>query len=53
VYTVRKAYYKSAIGKPSSAIPLYDRLVFALPPVLARPVIKLYRTFINIKQKGL
>ena len=53
VYTVRKAYYKSAIGKPSSAIPLYDRLVFALPPVLARPVIKLYRTYINIKQKGL
>ena len=53
VYMVRKAYYKSAIGKPSSAIPLYDRLVFALPPVLARPVIKLYRTFINIKQKGL
>ncbi len=52
-FDVRKAYYKSAIGKPSSSIPLYDRLVFALPPVLARPVIKLYRSIINIKQKGL
>lgn len=53
VFDVRKAYYKSAIGKPSSAIPLYDRLVFALPPMLARPVIKLYRSIITIKQKGL
>ena len=53
VYTVRKAYYKSAIGKPSSAIPFYDRLVFWLPPRLARPVIWLYRKLINIKQKGL
>lgn len=53
MFDVRKAYYKSAISKLSSAIPLYDRLVFALPPVLARPVIKLYRTIINIKQKGL
>lgn len=53
VYGVRKAYYKSAIGRLSSAIPLYDRLVFALPPVLARPVIRLYRILINMKQKGL
>ena len=53
VFDVRKAYYKSAIGKPSPAIPLYDRLVFALPPMLARPVIKLYRSIITIKQKGL
>ena len=53
VFDVRKAYYKSAIGPLSSAIPLYDRLVFALPPVLARPVIRLYRTLINMKQKGL
>ena len=53
VYSVRKDYYKSAIGRLSSAIPLYDRLVFALPPMLARPVIRLYRTLINMKQKGL
>ena len=51
--SVRKAYYLSAVGKPSSAIPLYDRLVFMLPPVFARPIIKLYRKLITIKQKGL
>ena len=53
VYHVRKDYYKSAVGSLPAAIPLYDRLVFALPPILARPVIRLYRTLINIKQKGL
>lgn len=53
VYSVRKDYYQSAIGRLSSAIPLYDRLVFALPPMLARPVIRLYRILINMKQKGL
>lgn len=53
VYHVRKDYYKSAVGSLPAAIPLYDRLVFALPPLLARPVIRLYRTLINIKQKGL
>lgn len=53
VFSVRKAYYKAAVGRLSSAIPLYDRLVFALPPVLARPVIRLYRKIITIKQKGL
>ena len=51
--SVRKAYYLSAVGKPLSAIPLYDRLVFALPPVFARPIIKFYRKLITIKQKGL
>ena len=51
--SVRKAYYLSAVGKLSSAVPLYDRLVFMLPPVLARPIIKLYRKLITIKQKGL
>lgn len=50
---VRHQYYLSAVGKPSKAIPLYDRLVFALPPVLARPVIRLYRKLITIKQRGL
>lgn len=53
VFSVRKDYYKSAVGSLPAAIPFYDRLVFALPPVLARPVIRLYRTLINMKQKGL
>ena len=52
-YHVRNDYYRSAIGRLSPAIPFYDRLVFALPPLLARPIIRLYRTLINIKQKGL
>lgn len=51
-YSVRRLYYKHAI-KLSANIPLYDRLVFVLPPELARPVIKLYRKIITIKQKGL
>ena len=51
--SVRRTYYLSAVGKLSSAIPIYDRLVFMLPPILARPIIKLYRKLITIKQKGL
>lgn len=52
-FSVRDTYYLTAVGKLSSAIPLYDRIVFTLPPVLARPIIKLYRKIITIKQKGL
>ena len=50
---VRQAYYRKAVGTLPPGIPLYDRVVFLLPPVLARPIIKLYRKLINIKQKGL
>ncbi len=50
---VRQAYYREAVGTLPPGIPLYDRVVFLLPPVLARPIIKLYRKLINIKQKGL
>lgn len=46
-------YYREALGTLPAGLPLYDRLVFALPPVLARPVVMLYRKLINIKQKGL
>lgn len=52
-FSVRRAYYLSAVGMPSSAVPLYDRLVFTLHPMLARPIIKFYRKLITIKQKGL
>lgn len=51
--SVRRDYYLQAIGILPPGIPLYDRLVFALPPRLARPIIKLYRKLIAIKQKGL
>ena len=50
---VRQQYYKQAVGSLPAGIPLYDCLVFLLPPVLARPVIRLYRTLITLKQKGL
>ena len=52
-FHVRKDYYLAAIGTPTSNISLYDRFVYALPPVLARPIIQLYRKLITLKQKGL
>ena len=53
VFDVKSAYYRDALQSLPKDIPLYDRLVFMLPPVLARPVIKLYRGLITLKQKGL
>lgn len=53
VFDVKSAYYQDALQSLPKDIPLYDRLVFMLPPVLARPVIKLYRGLITLKQKGL
>lgn len=52
-FSVRKDYYKKAIGTLPVGISCYHRLVYMLPPVLARPVIRLYRQLINLKQKGL
>ncbi len=52
-FKVREQYYKSAIGGLPAGIPLYDRLMFVLPPILAYPVIHCYRALINFKQKGL
>lgn len=53
VFNVRSAYYRDALRSLPKGIPLYDRLVFSLPPVLARPIIKLYKKLIALKQKGL
>lgn len=52
-YDVRRDYYRQAVGTLPAGIPPYDRLAFALPPRLARPIILLYRKIITIKQKGL
>ena len=52
-FSVRHQYYRQAVTTLPPGIPLYDRLVFALPPLLAQPVIKLYRKLITLKQKGL
>lgn len=53
VFSVKTAYYLDALKPLPKGIPLYDRIVFLLPPVLAQPLIKLYRKLITIKQKGL
>ena len=53
VIDVKSAYYRDALQSLPKDIPLYDRLVFMLPHVLARPVIRLYRGLITLKQKGL
>lgn len=50
---VRQHYYKEAIGKLPTGIPLYDKIVFWLPPSLAQYIVRIYRKLINIKQKGL
>lgn len=52
-FTVKKAYYQEAVGTLPAGIPLYDRLVYALPPACARWVVRLYRAIIDYKQKGL
>ena len=52
-FNVRAAYYRDALRPLPKSIPYYDRLVFLLPPILARPIIKLYRQLITLKQKGL
>ena len=63
-YDVRQDYYKKVITHlPDTnsfpfrsrfySIPLYDRVVWLLPPTLSRPLIWLYKTIIKIKQRGL
>ena len=53
VYQVRADYYLDALRPLPRGIPLYDRLAFALPPALARLLVKLYRWLITLKQQGL
>lgn len=47
---VRKDYYQQVISSLPTGIPLYDRIVWLLPPFLARPLISLYRWAIRHKQ---
>ncbi len=42
-YEVRKQYYEQAIGSLPATIPLYDKVIWFLPPRLAYPLIRLYR----------
>ena len=56
-YNVRKEYYEDCLIPHSTLntqhLPIYDWLVWQLPPRLARPLIKLYRRIIQIKQHNL
>lgn len=52
-HEVRQQYYQQAIDTLPPGIPLYDRIVWRLPSRLSRPLIKLYRFAINIKQNRL
>ena len=52
-FEVRKAYYEKVITVLPKGIPLYDRIVWHLPPAVSRPLIRLYKTIIKIKQRGL
>ena len=47
---VRTSYYQHVIGSLPTDIPLYDRVVWLLPPFLARPLISLYRWTIRCRQ---
>lgn len=52
-FEVREAYYQKAISRLPADIPLYDRVVWFLPPFFSRPLIWLYKKIIKIKQRGL
>jgi thiol:disulfide interchange protein DsbD len=43
----------SQLSTPNSQLPLYDRLVWMLPPQVGRRLVMLYRWVINKKQKNL
>ena len=50
---VKKTYYRQAIGPLPQGIPLYNRIVWALPPALSLWLIRLYKKLIRIKQHNL
>ena len=50
---VKKTYYQQVIGKLPQGIPLYNRIAWALPPVLSVWLIRLYKKLIRIKQHNL
>ena len=50
---VKKTYYQKVIGPLPQGIPLYNRIAWALPPVLSVWLIRLYKKLIRIKQHNL
>lgn len=52
-FDVRQQYYSKAIGKLPADIPLYDSIVWHLPPCISQYLIRFYKKIIKIKQRGL
>lgn len=52
-FDVRQHYYSKAIGKLPADIPLYDNIVWHLPPRISQYLIRFYKKIIKIKQRGL
>lgn len=52
-FEVRKQYYAQVIGPLSADIPVYDRLVWNLPPVVGQYLVRIYQRLIKMKQRGL
>ena len=50
VFSVKDAYYAKVLTPLPAGIPLYDRLVFMLPPRWAQPVVRFYRRLFRMKQ---
>jgi hypothetical protein len=50
---VKNRYYRQAIGELPEDIPHYNRIVWALPPVIAVHLIRFYKTIIRMKQHKL
>ena len=50
---VKGSYYRQAIGKMPEGIPLYNRILWLLPPAMAVHLIRIYKTIIRIKQHNL
>lgn len=50
---VKDRYYRQAIRELPEDIPLYNRIVWALPPAIAAHLIRFYRTIIRMKQHKL
>ena len=52
-FDVRQQYYSKVIGSLPAGIPLYDRIVWYLPPCISQYLIRLYKKIIKLKQRGL
>ncbi|MBR1389672.1 MAG: glycosyltransferase family 2 protein [Prevotella sp.] len=50
---VKQTYYQKVVGRLPQGIPLYNRIVWTLPPVLSVWLIRLYKKLIRIKQHNL